>query len=242
MIAFSFEVGNLMRVLRGASLNGADLLEIKLAMRTVAVTGGTAPASKPFLTFTSRGEGVNIVSDMPISQPYKAAEIERLTQELDHTALCPFYLDIQRDIARLQAVVDKLKSLGDTVLLAMTKHGDLHLQVQQSFVQLGMELRSLAVLPADEAGNSEALQGESAEARLREILSHEEAAQVSVQLKHVARGLQVSQLTQPAQLLCGIAENNGHIHFMHVFKDPFSDAAYDDKVSLSYRLPVRDEL
>lgn len=35
--------------------------------------------------------------------------------------LCPFYIDIQPDVARLQAVVDKLKSLGDTVLLAATK-------------------------------------------------------------------------------------------------------------------------
>lgn len=53
-IAFSFEVANLLRVLRGSSANGADLLEIKLAMRSVAVGGAAATASKPFLTFTSR--------------------------------------------------------------------------------------------------------------------------------------------------------------------------------------------
>lgn len=54
MIAFNFEVANLLRVLRGASVNGADLLEIKLAMRSVAVNGSSEPASKPFLTFTGR--------------------------------------------------------------------------------------------------------------------------------------------------------------------------------------------
>mmetsp|Transcript_25779 Transcript_25779/g.66373 ORF Transcript_25779/g.66373 Transcript_25779/m.66373 type:complete len:86 (+) Transcript_25779:1372-1629(+) len=64
----------------------------------------------------------------------------------------------------------------------------------------------------------------------------------SVQLKHVARSLQVSQLTGPQQLLCGVGENNGHVHFMFVYKDPLGDEAFDDKLSLSYKLPVREDL
>ena len=40
----------------------------------------------------------------------------------------------------------------------------------------------------------------------------------------------------------GIPENKGHVHFMFVYRDPFSDLAYDDKVSLSYKLPVRDDV
>uniref|UniRef100_A0A061R1S6 Checkpoint protein n=1 Tax=Tetraselmis sp. GSL018 TaxID=582737 RepID=A0A061R1S6_9CHLO len=340
MIAFNFEVSNLLRVLRGAAVNGADLLELKLAVKTFPMSGNSGSSSLPFLTFTSRGESVSIVNDMPISQPYKADEIEQLVQGLDSETLCPFYVDIQPEVPRLQSVLDKMKGLGDSVLLAVSKvaqlrgtararalaaslhspagqrdvsggprppidglgnrrpyellscpapparlgdrfppflprrppshvvllpahgplppsepsrhreecpipaaqGGDLHIQVQHEQAELGVELRGLAVLPADQASRGWRPSGASADERLREILSAEEgAASVEVQLKHVAKSLQVSQLTQPHQLLCGFAENNGHVHLMFVYRDPFSNAAYDDRVSLSYKLPVRSE-
>ena len=38
-----------------------------------------------------------------------------------------------------------------------------------------------------------------------------------------------------------IAENGGYAHMMFVHRDPFSDVGYDDNISLSYKLPVRDE-
>ena len=31
------------------------------------------------------------------------------------------------------------------------------------------------------------------------------------------------------------------MHFMFVFRDPYNDAGYDDNISLSYKLPVRDK-
>ncbi len=40
------------------------------------------------------------------------------------------------------------------------------------------------------------------------------------------------------QVLCGIGEARGHLHFMFVYRDPFSEAGYDDNISLSYKLPV----
>ncbi len=43
------------------------------------------------------------------------------------------------------------------------------------------------------------------------------------------------------QVLCGIGDTGGHVHFMFVYRDPFSDAGYDDKISLSYKLPVLQE-
>ena len=46
---------------------------------------------------------------------------------------------------------------------------------------------------------------------------------------------------QPAQLLCGIAERGAHVHLMFVYRDPFSDGGYDDNISLSYKLPVRED-
>ena len=46
---------------------------------------------------------------------------------------------------------------------------------------------------------------------------------------------------QPAQLLCGIAERGAHVHLMSVYRDPFSDGGYDDNISLSLKLPVRED-
>ena len=46
--------------------------------------------------------------------------------------------------------------------------------------------------------------------------------------------------SQPAQLLLGVAERGLHLHVMFVYRDPLSDAGYDDDVSLSLRLPGRE--
>jgi hypothetical protein len=46
---------------------------------------------------------------------------------------------------------------------------------------------------------------------------------------------------QPAQLLCGIAERGAHVHLMSVYRDPFSDGGYDDNISLSLKLPERED-
>ena len=48
-------------------------------------------------------------------------------------------------------------------------------------------------------------------------------------------------LMQPAQLLCGIAARGAHVHIMFVYRDPFSDGGYDDNISLSFKLPVRED-
>lgn len=50
-----------------------------------------------------------------------------------------------------------------------------------------------------------------------------------------------AQVAGPEKLLCGIAEGGGHVHFMFVFRDPMSDAGYDDSIALSFKLPVRDD-
>ena len=79
----------------------------------------------------------------------------------------------------------------------------------------------------------------SPEERLKESAQNNDALTACIQQKHFAKSLQSSQLTQPAQLYCGIAET-GYVHFMFVYKDPMRDAGFDDDISLSYQLPVRD--
>ncbi|GFH12191.1 checkpoint protein [Haematococcus lacustris] len=63
----------------------------------------------------------------------------------------------------------------------------------------------------------------------------------SLPLKHLARVLNVSLLSAPAQILCGVGEGAAHVHIMFVYRDPSKDHAYDETVALSFRLPVKDE-
>lgn len=81
----------------------------------------------------------------------------------------------------------------------------------------------------------------SAEARLKEAIENNQTASVCLLAKHFGKSLQGGQLTQPAQLLCGIGENLGYVHLLFIFRDPFSEGGYDDNMGLSFKLPVRDD-
>ena len=69
LIAFSFEVALLLRVLRSASSQDTDNLEVKLAMRATA--GSTTP--KPYLAFSSQGVDLNMQHELPVSKPLSAS-------------------------------------------------------------------------------------------------------------------------------------------------------------------------
>ena len=57
------------------------------------------------------------------------AEIDRLVADKDIAQMCPYYVDLQVEGPRLQAIVNKMKSISSTLTLVTTKHGHLHLQV-----------------------------------------------------------------------------------------------------------------
>jgi len=50
------------------------------------------------------------------------------------------------DLPQLQSLVDCLKNVGDLLTVAVTKYGDLHLQVSTSLVTVGSEFRKLRVV------------------------------------------------------------------------------------------------
>jgi hypothetical protein len=39
----------------------------------------------------------------------------------------------------------------------------------------------------------------------------------------------------------GIAEGGGHVHVMYIYRNPESTAPFDDSMSMTFKLPVRDE-
>eukprot|EP00983_Pelagomonas_calceolata_P059390 1145905-Pelagomonas_calceolata.AAC.3 len=112
LIAFNVELGLLLRVLRAAGANQAELLEVKLTQKAAPGAATSTPVeSRPYLTFTGR--------DLPISKPYVPREIDRLVQSKEVPTLCPYYVDMQPCTVTLQAMVDKMRSISDT--LACTK-------------------------------------------------------------------------------------------------------------------------
>ncbi len=44
-----------------------------------------------------------------------------------------------------------------------------------------------------------------------------------------------------AQVLCGIGEGQSKVHFMFVYRDPDSEAGYNDNMTMNYTLPVLQE-
>ncbi|CAD7698791.1 unnamed protein product [Ostreobium quekettii] len=240
LIGFEFEVSLLRRVFKSAETNGADRIEVKLANKSVPLAAGESE-SRPFLTFAVTGENMNMVHELQIGPPFKPAQIDNILAEVESTSLCPFYLDVQPIIGQMQLQMERLKSMGDSLNLSLSKMGELYLTMRGEGLFLMSELGGLLVLPEGAAIEATARRPETAEERLQESLEMEQAAGVDVQTKHLSRSLAASQLTQPAQLLCGIGENGGYVHFMFVYRDPLSTAGFDDSMSLSFKLPVREE-
>ncbi|KXZ52749.1 hypothetical protein GPECTOR_8g140 [Gonium pectorale] len=250
LIAFQVEVGLLLRVLKGAAATNADVVDVKLTTRQVAGPAGDLQ-TKPFLSFTAtpnaqspvpdcQGASTHVVQDVPISKPYSASEVSELVAAKDVGSYCPAYVDWVPQLAGLQALVDRLKALDDTALLAIGKGGDAHLLVQTPSVALGAQLSDLPVYPQTAYDPNANDRSKPANEQLQAALESGAAASAYVQLKQLARVLHTSVLTEPAQVLCGIAEGGGHVHVLHVFRDPHRDEVYDDSVTLAFKLPVRD--
>ncbi|GIL70826.1 hypothetical protein Vretifemale_1517 [Volvox reticuliferus] len=239
LIAFQVEVGLLLRVLKGAAATNSEMVEVKLTTRQVPGPAGE-PQSKPFLSFTAVGASTTVVQDVPISKPYMASEVQSLVVAKDVGAFCPAYVDVVPALGAALAIVDRLKAVDDTAMLAVCTSGDAHVLVQTSSVALGAQLRELPVYPHtayDPAGGD---RSKPVSDQLQEALDNGKAAGVYIQLKHLSRVLHATMFTEPAQVLCGIAEGGGHVHIMHVFRDPQHDDVYDVNVTLSFKLPVRD--
>ncbi|KAI8470282.1 MAG: DNA damage checkpoint protein [Monoraphidium minutum] len=242
LIAFSADVGLLLKVLRSASGNDTERLEAKLVQKPVPVPGQDTPTQMPFMSFTARGASVCIVQDLPISKPFSPAEIDAVAAAKSVAAYAPLYLDLACGGPRLQAVIDRLRSIGPVLRLATCKNGDLHIQVNATNVMLGAQLQGLGVVPAGTTFDPNVVdRAATAEEQLQAALAAGEAVVANLAVKHVAKVLGVSQLSTPHQILCGISQNRGHVHIMFIFRDPTSAAAFDDSLELSFKLPTQME-
>lgn len=232
-IAFTVDLTLLARALRSSISMDGDKLQVKLVKkRAVAVQ-----RPMPFLTFESKGHRTAVVQDVPISNPLTRIDVNELQTALDMAQDLPQTLVQVPDLHQLQILAERLKNVGEVLEVAVTQHGDLHLQVSTTMVTIGSEYRKLRVLGVRADGTS--LDGAvSASARLERALQRGEASVVQVSMKHFVKSLQC-HLTKPDTSFYGIAQNDSSLTMIFQFFVP-GTRQMDNSISLHYRLPVLD--
>ena len=59
--------------------------------------------------------------ELPIGTPYTPAAVDALVADKEVAALSHWYLDVLPGISDVQAMVDRMKTISDTVQLSMAK-------------------------------------------------------------------------------------------------------------------------
>ncbi|PKU76650.1 checkpoint protein HUS1B [Dendrobium catenatum] len=238
-IAFAIDVALLHRALRSAqtiqlqSQDDTAAIQIKLVKKLPV--GSLNPA--PFLTFETKGLRSAVVQDVPISKPLSRADVVQLQTALDAAQDLPQTLVQVPDLSQLQNLVERLKNVGELLMLAITQYGDLHLQVSTSLITVGSEFRKLKVLgiQADAPSGDQNL---SAPTRTEMAIQRGEALSVQVSLKHLAKSLQC-HLAKPDCAFYGISPQGVCLTVIFQFFIPGTRLT-DKSISFHCRLPVLD--
>jgi hypothetical protein len=64
---------------------------------------------------------MSILQEMPISKPYSAEEIDHLVNLATTTSLAPYYVDVGPCSTTLLAMIDRMKSVSGTLMMATCK-------------------------------------------------------------------------------------------------------------------------
>lgn len=207
--------------------------------RSMPSPDGRGTVSRPFLSFRGGGTDVQLVQDMPVSDPLRPAQVDALNECRD-VDMQAYYVDLQPHCATLLGVLDRLKGMSGNVAIGVLPTGDLHVRVHEPGVEFGVELRGLLVLPADAAVDARSLGGATPAQRLAEGQQGGMVSEVVMQSKLLAKALGATQITQPFQVLLGVPHEGGCVHVTLVYKNPQA-SEYDDSMYMSLHLPVCGE-
>ncbi|KAL5729590.1 hypothetical protein ACHQM5_002519 [Ranunculus cassubicifolius] len=233
-IAFTIDLALLLRALRSSvSINSANnRLQLKLVKKLTL----NSKQPMPFLTFESKGYKSAVIQDVPISKPLSRAHVLELQSAIDTAKVLPQTL-VQGADFQLQSFVDRLKHVADLLNITINQYGDLHLQLCNTLVTLGVEFRKLPVVGVQKpvpVGD----QSMSAQSRTRYALEKGEAQSVQVSMKHFAKSLQC-YLAKPDCAFYGITPLGSSLTVIFQFFIP-GTRQLDTSISLHCRLPVLD--
>ncbi|KAK4748274.1 hypothetical protein SAY87_014860 [Trapa incisa] len=242
-IAFSVDISLLLRAVRssaavwtgdGGSTDSSDhRLQIKLVKKLPA--NSTQPM--PFLSFETKGHRSAVIQDVPISKPLSRSLVLELQTALDAAQSLPATLVQAPDMNKLQGFVDRMRNLGDSLNVTISKYGGIHLQISTTLLTLGAEFQNLLVIGdrAHQAPNDQSL---SAQARLESALVKGDAQSVQVSVKHFAKSLHC-HLVKPDCTFYGIGDLGSCLTVIFQFFVPGSRQT-DKSISFHCRLPVQN--
>lgn len=133
--------------------------------------------------------------------------------------------------------MDRMRHVGDSLKVSITKYGDLDLQISTTLVTLGAQFQNLLVV-GDRAEGPPTDQSLSARTRLERALVKGDAQSVEVSVKHLAKSL-YCHLTKPDRAFYGIGEQDTCLTVIFQFFIPGSRET-DKSISFHCRLPVID--
>lgn len=200
-------VVNILNILRALkSGEKADRIVLKLTKKN----------NRAYLTFEI-SEHVSIVQDVPVSlQPMKRLE-EFAEPELPD----PEVQILMPDLRTLKNVIDRMKSVSDTLTLTATSRGDLMLQVRTDMVTIKTFYKGLAIKPAGAPASGAEASADTAVVR----------ASASMSIKKFSKLLQCRSLNMHYALGCIVEE---HAFVMYV-------KLRDDRGQITYYVPLLAE-
>ena len=224
LIAFEYELKLFERVLHGALTNQADQLEMKLSLRRVGneVNENGTAATRPFLTFTSKGSDLNMVQDLPISKPFPSTEVDALIRIIRSESVCPFYVDLVNAMEPLQKSASVLKKLSSQTEFTLTMGGVVEVGFHVMHTnRVHQQFKRLEVIsnPTTTTGDRQNNGGGPIEDR-----DTPESTSLMLSTKQFSRLLQAnSGMVQQSvnKVLCGIHNSILHLLFMYDTTDVF---------------------
>ncbi|OWM81848.1 uncharacterized protein LOC116199144 [Punica granatum] len=243
-IAFSVDVSLLLRAVRSSAAVRTDdgsaassdqdhCLQIKLVKKLPA--NSTQPL--PFLTFETKGHRSAVIQDVPISKPLSRALVLELQTALDAAQSLPMTLVQVPDMNQLQGFMDRMRHVGDSLNVSISKCGDLHLQISTTLITLGAEFQKLLVI-GDRAEAPASDRNLSAQSWFERAITRGDAQSVQVSVKHFAKSLHC-HLAKPDCAFYGIGEQGSCLTVIFQFFIPGSRQT-DKSISFHCRLPVLD--
>lgn len=191
----------------------------------------------PFLTFETKGYKSAVIQDVPISKPLSRSDVLELQAALDMAQDLPRTLVQVQDMNQLQNFVDRMKHVGDLIIVSISKYGDLHLQISTTLITLGAEFQKLLVI-GEQADGPIADRNLSAQTRTQRAIERGDAMTVQVSVKHLVKSLQC-HLSKPDCAFYGIAPQGACLTVIFQFFIPGTRQT-DKSISLHCRLPVLD--
>ncbi|MED6107009.1 hypothetical protein PIB30_009857 [Stylosanthes scabra] len=240
-IAFAVDISLLHRAVRSAATvccgSSSDGSNNRLQIKLVKKLPPNCTQPMPFLTFETRGYKSAVIQDVPISKPLSRTQVLELQSALETAQDMPQTLVQAPDLVQLQNFVDRMKYLGDSLNVFISKYGDLLVEVSATMISLGTEFRKMMVIgeKADAPAEDLIL---SAQSRSSRSILRGDAQSVQVSVKHFSKSLQC-HLAKPDCAFYGIAPQGSCLAVIFQFFIPGTHQT-DKSISLHCRLPVLD--